>query len=463
MSEEQTGLIVLEQANVLQIFSTVGGLDPLVKQIEEAAVKLAGGIDISTVKGRKELISIAAKVTKSKTGLDDMRKELTADWAAKKKIVDDNWKTVEKQLAEVKRKIRQPVTDFEEAEEKRVNDIKGRLSELEALPVREFEGAMLTAEQLQSRLDIVRAYQVEEVTFGEFTDTAKVMRDNAINSLTSYVMEATKQEAQAEELADLKEAQRVQDEKNAATDAKAKAVREEIAKIKILSLIETLDGVPYQVSHMEKSQADLITIYGGITLEFFGEFEDVARALCEAGISKLETTIKQDKERYALEAKIEEDTKRKDAIVLRIENIQIAIDQTVEFCTTSHELSLKLEGLQNMAINDTYAEFMGEALKVQHDGIKAIEKAITAAKEREEKDREEIAKTERDRIQAEQDAATKKEVQELAKREADEENVDAKRILIFNYLMNFKVSEGKAELIASSIIQGRMPNVTVNF
>jgi uncharacterized coiled-coil protein SlyX len=89
--------------------------------------------DPSTEKGRERIKSLAYKVAKSKTAIDALGKDLVADWKAKSKEVDAIRKTARERLDALKEEVRQPVTDWENAEAERVGAIKERITEIQNL------------------------------------------------------------------------------------------------------------------------------------------------------------------------------------------------------------------------------------------------------------------------------------------------------------------------------------------
>ncbi len=77
--------VVLETLVPAQVF-TPGGVDPIIARIR--AEVTAEDIDISTPTGRKRCASLAYKVARSKTFLDDMGKKLVEGWKTSAKLVD---------------------------------------------------------------------------------------------------------------------------------------------------------------------------------------------------------------------------------------------------------------------------------------------------------------------------------------------------------------------------------------
>lgn len=123
-------LVEVKKESVLAVFSEKDGLDPVIEQARE----LVGNFehDLSTAAGRKRTASLANKVARLKTKLDDMGKGLTSEWKAKSKAVDQNRKAMRDALDVLKAEARKPLTEWEE-EQKRVEAERKAAEEAEAL------------------------------------------------------------------------------------------------------------------------------------------------------------------------------------------------------------------------------------------------------------------------------------------------------------------------------------------
>lgn len=109
-------LIVVEESNAVAVF-TDNTMDETLQKIEKEVTSFVP--DTSTAKGRKEIASLAHKVARSKTALDDAGKTLTADWKAKAKLVDASRKQARDFLDNLKFKVRQPLTEWEREQERK--------------------------------------------------------------------------------------------------------------------------------------------------------------------------------------------------------------------------------------------------------------------------------------------------------------------------------------------------------
>lgn len=77
---EVTDLVVIEKQNAMAVFTTKEQLDPIIEAIEKEARSLVP--DVSTRKGRDAIASMAHKVARSKTYIDNAGKDLVAELKA---------------------------------------------------------------------------------------------------------------------------------------------------------------------------------------------------------------------------------------------------------------------------------------------------------------------------------------------------------------------------------------------
>src|SRR5262249_26606591 len=122
-------LIPYEDLTPAQVFAD-NGADALLDKIEKDARSLV--MDISTEQGRKDCASAAYKIARSKTFLDDMGKNLVAEWKAKASKVDAERKKIRDRLDTLKDEIRKPLTDFENSETARIEEHEKQIATIMA-------------------------------------------------------------------------------------------------------------------------------------------------------------------------------------------------------------------------------------------------------------------------------------------------------------------------------------------
>ncbi|MDX9896843.1 MAG: hypothetical protein RBS34_15445, partial [Desulfofustis sp.] len=120
---QQLEIITTQQLDLAVFFNGDNSLDRLLDRIEQEALSLVP--DVSTAKGRGEIKSLAYKVAQSKTALDNAGKQLVAEAKQKLAAVDAERKKARDRLDALKAQVRQPLTEWEQAEDRRVALLHG--------------------------------------------------------------------------------------------------------------------------------------------------------------------------------------------------------------------------------------------------------------------------------------------------------------------------------------------------
>lgn len=114
---EVTDLVVIEKSSAMAVFTNNEQLDPIIEKIEKEARSLVP--DVSTKKGRDAIASMAHKVARSKTYIDNAGKDLVAELKALPKQIDESRRIVRERLDALKDEVRRPLTEWE-AEQERI-------------------------------------------------------------------------------------------------------------------------------------------------------------------------------------------------------------------------------------------------------------------------------------------------------------------------------------------------------
>lgn len=114
---EITDLVVIEKKNAMAVFTNNDQLDPLIELIEKEVRSLVP--DVTTKKGRDAIASMAHKVARSKTYIDNAGKDLVAELKALPKQIDESRRVVRERLDALKDEVRRPLTEWE-AEQERI-------------------------------------------------------------------------------------------------------------------------------------------------------------------------------------------------------------------------------------------------------------------------------------------------------------------------------------------------------
>lgn len=210
----------------------------LLKAIEvEATAELP---DAETAEGRKQITSLAYKVARSKTTIDDLGKAHVAEAKLAIAAIDEVRKTARDFLDQLKIKVRAPLTAWEEAEQFRINKIQNKIETIKWLgSLTDDMGAIIPAATLDANIEKLRYMKITKV-YGEYQDEAINAKNAAIVQLTEAVpaqeereFEARNNLLQAEEEAEnnrIEEEQRIAREAVEAADLESTRELEEIQR-----------------------------------------------------------------------------------------------------------------------------------------------------------------------------------------------------------------------------------------
>ncbi|HGS6874242.1 TPA: hypothetical protein ACMEVV_001260 [Klebsiella quasipneumoniae subsp. quasipneumoniae] len=109
-------LVVIEKKKAMAVFTNNDQLDPLIEAIEKEARSLVP--DVTTKKGRDAIASMAHKVARSKTYIDNAGKDLVAELKALPKQIDESRRVVRERLDALKDEVRRPLTEWESEQER---------------------------------------------------------------------------------------------------------------------------------------------------------------------------------------------------------------------------------------------------------------------------------------------------------------------------------------------------------
>ena len=225
---EVTDLVVIEKQNAMAVFTTKEQLDPIIEAIEKEARSLVP--DVSTRKGRDAIASMAHKVARSKTYIDNAGKDLVAELKALPKQIDESRRIVRERLDALKDEVRKPLTDWENAESARKDALQQRLNDLRSLAdVIDSVGNYLPSVEIQQRIESAKAVALDE-SWQEVAAEAGVAKDATIQQLEAALIVAKQREHEAAELERLrKEAEekaRLEREENIRREAAERARRD---------------------------------------------------------------------------------------------------------------------------------------------------------------------------------------------------------------------------------------------
>lgn len=384
-----------------------GGIDTILEKVEAETRAAAAELDISTPKGRKEIASLAYKVARSKTALDDMGKELVAGIKAQASAIDADRKKARDRLDALKDEVRKPLDEFEAAEAARIKRHEDGISALIHLSM----GIPLSdTDYIAARLAEAQAADISG--FQEFTTRAEKAKAETVEKLSALLEESRRRDAERAELERL----RREAAEREAREAKERAEREQRER--------------------EERAAD----------QARREAEEKARR--EAEEAERRAAAERERiEREAREAQERAEREKREA---------------EERAAQAERDRLEAERRAKEAEERAEAERKAAAEKAERDRIEAerrAEEERKAAEERARQQAEEAARRERERIEAERRA----EEEAKAKREADRTHRANVNNAAVAALVSAGLSEGAAKAAVTAIAKGEVPRVSIAY
>jgi septal ring factor EnvC (AmiA/AmiB activator) len=194
-AEEATAFDLVETTDVTSIF-TGKTVDQLLSKLEKEVRSFAP--DLSSAKGRKEIASLAYRVSRSKTELDKAGKAMTESARKEIEAVNAERKKIETRLDALRDEVRKPLNDWEAAEEKRKADLRERLTAFH-----DRTDWSMDSEAIAAILAEVEAIDIDE-SWQEFTTMADEAKLAAVKKMRADLTAAKGREDQAAELARLR-------------------------------------------------------------------------------------------------------------------------------------------------------------------------------------------------------------------------------------------------------------------
>lgn len=185
-------LNVLNDIDPIVVFK--GGIDDILKKIREETLSVV--LDVSTEQGRKDIASLAYKVARTKTLLDDTGKKLGEEAKRTVDSINADRKKARDTLDALKEEVRKPLTDFENAEKARIAEREDRIAAIAALT--NFDVADPIAETIRERIN--QAAQLASFNWQEFEARANETSKAVTNRLSEMLDARIKADQEREEL-----------------------------------------------------------------------------------------------------------------------------------------------------------------------------------------------------------------------------------------------------------------------
>lgn len=219
-TETGTEIATFAPDNPVAILQSAEQFDALLDRIRKEVADFVP--DLTTEKGRKAIKSLAYKVTRTKTALDEAGKELNASKRAEIDAVDLVRRKVRSDLDELAETARKPLDDWEKAESERGAKIEQIIASMDTALIWPDE---CTSDYARSRLDEMNALEFDADIFQEWLEIAIAKKMQTVIQIEAKITALEKSEADAAELEKLRAEKAERDEKDRLAAAQ-KAERE---------------------------------------------------------------------------------------------------------------------------------------------------------------------------------------------------------------------------------------------
>jgi hypothetical protein len=225
-ASENTLLAVVEDHNPKLVLIDANARKAMMDYAEKLVAEFVP--DVTTAAGREAIRKHAAMITRTKTTLDQTAKEMTEEWRRNTALVNEQRKPLVESLKLLAERARQPLTDWEEAEERRVTHVEDTLRMLVRYGVVQIDETM---EQVEARLAAVRETEIDPAVFQGATDAGTKARDHSIELLENAIARLKREAEDKAELERLRreaaERDKAEQERREAEQAKALAAEED--------------------------------------------------------------------------------------------------------------------------------------------------------------------------------------------------------------------------------------------
>lgn len=276
MTTTATGLMLPETITGPSIFDG-DNIKKVIAFVVDKAETEANGVDVSTKAGEEGIRSLAYKIARSKTFIDDLGKDLNADLKKQAKIIDDQRSLVRTALDDLKDRIRKPLTEKEEREKARKEEIQSRLNQMkswgESYPdLSSYE----TISEWRHRGVSFVTESLKTVSFDEFSEQALLVQKTTLQKMAETFDQATNRLKEKEELERLRKEEQARKEQLAKEEYARKqveiALEKERAAQQKAAIIDTPPlPVKAPVSPPVEEKKSSYDIIDEIITEMFGE------------------------------------------------------------------------------------------------------------------------------------------------------------------------------------------------
>ena len=208
------------------------GLNEVTEKIRSMASDLPS--DMAVKKNRDAVASFAYRIARLKTTVDKTGADLKAEYVEIPKKIDATRRQYKDAFESLQHEVRKPVTDWEEAEKKRVADLQARLDGLQAMT----QVGDAPALEIRSTIELIETLDIGD-DWQEFQAEGKHQKAKALETLREALASAERREAEQAELERLRAESAAREQKEreeriarAAAEEAQKKQAEALAKAK---------------------------------------------------------------------------------------------------------------------------------------------------------------------------------------------------------------------------------------
>jgi hypothetical protein len=299
-------LITIPVETAFDIFASNDGtaIDPYLVQIRRKVDEFQPSLKTAT--SRKQIASMARKVSESKVYLEAIGKALADEQKEIPKRIDATRRKVKEYLDALRDEVRQPLTDWENAEEARVAGHLAAIARIRDLAA----GAGLSVEALRQRLAEADSLIVSEAACHEFTGDYDAAKTEAIAALTDLI---AKQERADAERAELEALRKEKAQRDAAEAERQRIEREAEAKRQAELAAEAAKKAAAERAELEKTLAAERAKNEALAANLAAqkEAERIATESAQRAAAEAAAKAKEEADERAAQAKREADTAHK--------------------------------------------------------------------------------------------------------------------------------------------------------
>jgi hypothetical protein len=248
----KTELEQIEKMSPLKLFKPKF-MPTLLKAIEMEVT--ANVPNVETPDGRKAITSLAYKIARSKTTIDDLGKGFVAEQKSAIAAVDEVRRLARDFLDNLKAQVRKPLTEWEDTEQARIEKMTEKVEAIKILGYHLGDlGALLPSVTLEDCLKKLQALKITKI-YQEFQDEAINAKNAAVVNLLEWIPKAKEAEREAADnrrrAEEEAENNRVEEEQRIAREAVEAADLESTRELQ-----ELQDKAAQETADQEKRERD---------------------------------------------------------------------------------------------------------------------------------------------------------------------------------------------------------------